>query len=200
MAIVRINRREAEDDLLPRICALTGEPTDDFKQKAFAFTPRWTGFLILLGLIPYVIVAMLLTKRMTVRLPLVREKHGHWLKMQLFILGGIFLTLILGCGGALIAGNKDTQIVGAVLGIGGVVLFVVVLVAAIVLQQRMIRPLEITDREMRLAGVHEKFKEALDAMKEERYERRERRERDEPRAPRPRGERYRRGEDDDERM
>lgn len=39
MPKIRISRREAERDLLPRVCALTGEETDDVKVKKFSWYP-----------------------------------------------------------------------------------------------------------------------------------------------------------------
>jgi hypothetical protein len=174
MASVRISRREAERGLLPRVCILTGEPTDSIKHKSFSWSPSWTILLILVGLLPYIIISLVLTKRMAVELPLVERKHGHWLIRQALVIGGVLIAIALACGGGILGSRDNDSDLGLVLVIAGLIFFLVVLIAGAILMQKAIRPLEITDFEIRLAGVHENFKGALLAMREDR-----RREKDE---------------------
>jgi hypothetical protein len=169
MATVTITRREAERGYLPAVCALTGEPTEDVKAKKFLWQPPWIAVLILTGLLPYLIVALILRKTMTVQLPLVRAKHGHWLWRTLFGVGGCLFSLALIILGAALHEPGNTgpgrMPVGPMLtGLGGVCLLVVCIML-IVLRNTSIRPAEITDTDITLAGVHQNF---VDALEEER--------------------------------
>jgi hypothetical protein len=174
MATVRIHRGEAERDLFPPICALTGVPTEAAKKKTFAWTPGWTKVLILGGLLPYVVVSMILTKRMKVKLPLREGKHGHWLVRQAFLIVGGLFAIQLACGGLFL--SPDYEKFAGIMAIGGMLLLLGVLITGLVLMNKSIHPLEITDREMRLTGVHPNFKEALEEMREDRRRAREARE------------------------
>ena len=55
MATIRLTRYEVQNNLLPPVCMVTGEPTGDTKRHTFRWTPPWVGILILGGLLPYVI-------------------------------------------------------------------------------------------------------------------------------------------------
>ena len=90
MATVRITRYEVQNNLLPHVCVVTGEPTTDIKRRKFRWTPPWVGILILGGLLPYVIVAMILRKEITMDVPSAGGKKGHWLWRQLFALFALF--------------------------------------------------------------------------------------------------------------
>jgi hypothetical protein len=71
MALVRIARYEVDQNLLPSLCIRCGRPAELWKSKKFAWYPPWVLALILIGWgIPYIIVALVLTQRMTVRVPL----------------------------------------------------------------------------------------------------------------------------------
>ncbi len=173
MAKVRISRREAEGGMLPRVCALTGVPTEDVKKKAFLWQPPWVGVLILGGVLPYVIVASIVQKRMTVQVPLIKEKHGHWAWRTLALLGGVFasLGLIIGSVVLLENGPKEVFVVALVVGL---VLFLAVLIAGLIISNQAIRPTEITDTDITLVNVHPNFVAALEDERDaedEEYER-----------------------------
>jgi hypothetical protein len=168
MATVRIHRGEAERDLFPPICALTGVPTEAVKKKTFAWTPGWTKVLILGGLLPYVVVSLILTKRMAVRLPLREGKHGHWLVRQAFLVVGVLFAINLFIIGGILAGGADDGTLSGIVAMAGILLLLFALITGLVLMNKSIRPIEITDHEMRLGGIHPNFKEALEAMREER--------------------------------
>lgn len=168
MPSIRITRHEAERGLLPPVCMITGEPTTATKRHTFRWTPPWVSILILAGLLPYVIVAMVTRKQMTFDVPVAAGRKWHWLWRQLFAIFGI-----LGCIGLVFVGialsngtnnNRVNQgpdfglITAAAAGIG----LVVTLVIALILQYTSVRPSEITDREITLAGVHENFVVALE--------------------------------------
>ena len=180
MATVRITRYEVQNNLLPQVCVVTGEPTTDIKRRTFRWTPPWVGILILGGLLPYLIVAMILRKDITVDVPIVPGKKGHWLWRQLFALFGV-----LGCIGLVVVGialsnepggrNQGPDI-GLYTALAAGVGLLFVLIVALILQNTSVRPKEITDRDITLAGVHENFVVALeeerDRDEEARQERR----------------------------
>ena len=190
MASIRITRYEAQNNLLPPVCVVTGEPTTDFKRHTFRWTPPWVGILILAGLLPYLIVALITRKDITFDIPIASRKKGHWLWRQLFAVFGV-----LGCIGLVIVGialsnqpggvNQGPDIglyTAAAAGVG----LVFVLAVALFLQFTSVRPKEITDRDITLVGVHENFIVALeeerDRDEEEEEERRDaRRAREKPR-------------------
>jgi hypothetical protein len=178
MPKVTLSRREVEDDLLPRVCVLTGVPTDDVKVKRFVWMPSWVYVTLLAGLLPYVVIALVLQKTMAVRVPLVRSKHAHWLVRQLFAVIGILAALAVfffGVVKSMDEFDQNSQQLGGILMAAGGVLFFGVLLVAAILNQSAVRPTEITDREITLTGVHENFVVALEEdrdREEEAYERR----------------------------
>ena len=102
MAYVRVSLREA-DGGLPDVCMRCGEPSSVVKTKNMSWCPPWTGILILAGLLPYLIVAMILTKRTTVQVPLCEKHKGHWFNRTMLTLGS-FLFFAVICGGAIFLG------------------------------------------------------------------------------------------------
>ena len=193
MATVRITRYEVQNNLLPHVCVVTGEPTTDIKRRKFRWTPPWVGILILGGLLPYVIVAMILRKEITMDVPIAAGKKGHWLWRQLFALFGVLSCIGLVVVGLALSHQPGGRNQGPDIGLytalaAGVGLFFV-LIIALILQNTSVRPKEITDRDITLVGVHENFIVALeeerDRDEEDRQERRAvKRERDKDREPR----------------
>lgn len=179
MARVRITRQEAERGLLPPVCALTGVPTDEVKRKSFLWQPPWIAVFLLLSPLPYLIVSLILRKTMTVRLPLVREKHGHWAWRAAVGALSIIGSIVTFIAGSVTASDRNTETIGGIMMAVGGVGFLIALIVWIVLNSNCIRPVEITDRDITLAGVHEQFVRALEDDRdrdEEEYEReRERR-------------------------
>jgi hypothetical protein len=170
MPKVRLSRREAERGLLPPVCALTGVPTEDVKTKQFWWMPSWVYVTLIAGLLPYVIIALLVRKSMTVQLPLIRGKHAHWLVRQLFALFGLLGTLVLFFVGVVLSTDTrnggQNETLGIALMAGGGIGFLVVLFGAVVFNATAIRPVEITDSHITLTGVHEEFARALEEERE----------------------------------
>jgi hypothetical protein len=152
------------------VCALTGVPTEDVKTHKFWWMPAWVYVTLVAGLLPYVIIALVTRKSMTVELPLIRGKHAHWLVRQLFALLGVLGTLVLFFVGVALSmdtrNGGERERLGLILMAGGGILFLVVLFGAVIFNATAIRPTEITDSHITLTGVHEDFVRELEEERE----------------------------------
>src|SRR5262245_15375580 len=172
MASVKMFRGEVREGRLPRICMRCGAPAELQKCKRFAWHPGWVNLLILVGILPWVIVALVLTKRMTVYAPLCRGHRNHWLIRSLIAFGGLatlaacFVATVI----ALSLGEQRAPGASNELGgyacIGSLGLLLLFLIVAVISQQTSIRPAEITDRSITLVGVAREFKDALQELDE----------------------------------
>lgn len=178
MAQVRMFLRDAEDGNIPAVCVCCGEAATTTRTKSMQWFPPWVHILILAGLLPYAIVASILTKRAKVKMPFCDQHKGHWFHRSLLMWGTFFLGLILG-GGGLILGinlerhNQDTFM--PFICIGATMLFVLWLITLTAAHYTSIRPSEITDDEVELTGVADSFSNAiLDDIEDRRSRRRER--------------------------
>jgi hypothetical protein len=170
MATVRLGRYEVKKRLLPPVCLKCGAEATAERRKNFSWSPPWIIILILFGLLPYAIVAIILTKRMTVTVPLCDQHKSHWSWRAWFIWGGFILFFILGIGAFVVLVNQENQrgrgqeMAGwlcAGTGIAGLIW----LIAAAIVQSTGIRPTEITDNTITLTHVAPDF---VTALKEER--------------------------------
>src|SRR5271166_3724350 len=95
----RVRRYVASQSQLPMICMLCGAPATTRKSKRMVYRPSWVLALILLGVLPYLIVALILEKRCVLQAPCCSRHEGHW-RMRTLILWGIFLgASVLGIAG-----------------------------------------------------------------------------------------------------
>jgi hypothetical protein len=189
MPDVRLRRYEAEDGELPRICLRCGASASVTRSKNFSWYPPWVIVLILAGVVPFAIVAMVLTKRMRLQAPLCPQHKGHWFNRNLFIVLGALALVILGVASIVLMASLDKQpgprnnLAGFLcLGVGA--LGLVWLIAVVIVQATAIRPREITDREMTLMGVAREFVDALDEYRQQ--ARKQRRDEDDQYRPPPR--------------
>ncbi len=153
---------------LPAICIKCGAPATVRKNKQFSWQPPWVPVLIIGGLLPYIIVSMILTKRKSVETPLCDQHKSYWwmypLMMWMLVLGVIAFGVVamIGLSAAGGNGNDTGELVGLACAGSGVALLVILIVAAIVNSMR-IRPTEITDRHVYLTAVSQEFADAVDA-------------------------------------
>jgi hypothetical protein len=169
MARLRLKRWEIEDYDLPPVCAKCGQPAEVHPKKTFSWHPPWVIVLILAGLLIYVIVAVILTKRMTVPLPFCERHRNYWRNRSIFIYGGLLGLLLLAVIGVIIASALDPRGQDTSLGlvcVGSGVLFLVWLIAAAIMQTTSIRPNEITDRSITLVGLSRDFVDAVEDDRE----------------------------------
>jgi hypothetical protein len=192
VANVSLGRYEIEEYDPPDACMKCGAPNTVVVNRTFAWTPPWVIITILAGLLIYVILALILTKRMSVRIPLCPEHKGHWTKRVLINL--LCFLGILGFLGLAIAASSSDDVSSAIATACWIVVlvgFVAWLILAIVLQYTAIRPTEITDRSITLTGVSPGYVEALreergDDYDDDRPRRRRRRDDDDDDRPRKR--------------
>jgi hypothetical protein len=205
MAQVRLTLREAEGRL-PAVCMVCGEEATVTKTKKMSWCPPWVGVLILAGLLPYAIVASILTKRASVKAPFCDAHQGHWFNRLMINLGTLFVCGVIGGGGFLVIWWALSQPGRPNDGPGfacllPVVMLVVWIIVLVILQQSAIRPQEITDREIVLTGICEDFVTAVEDRAEERLSARRRRryeDDDEYDDPPPRKKKRRPVDDDDD--
>jgi hypothetical protein len=169
MAEIRVRLREA-DGGLPDVCMCCGEPSTILKSKNLSWCPPWVGILILGGLLPYLIVAMIMTKRTTIQAPLCDQHKGHWFNRTLLTVGTFFLFGAIGVGAFILAGilgnngpgrRNDDSFMGMACALSAV-LGLAWLIILIIAQNTAIRPKEITDRDITLAGLSQAFVDAVE--------------------------------------
>jgi hypothetical protein len=168
MPSITLSKYECSRSLLPDVCVVCGAPATTRKARNFSWHPGWVWVLILINLIVVLIVALILTKRMSVRLPVCDQHEGYWRRRTWFYTLPTLAILLLGIGALVYLwsqppGVKD-ELTGWLCG-GSLVLLVAWIVVAAIVQATGIRATEITDRTMTLAGLHEEF---VGAVREDR--------------------------------
>ena len=162
MATLRLGERPWDEEELLGVCMKCGAPADTYKDHLFRWHPGWVFFLILVHLLVYAVVAIALTKKRRVRVPLCHAHRHHWVARQVALFVGFAFFLFLGVG-AIIAmtdsspGRRGSEAVSGLLCVGSLVVLIVWLVLVAVLQSTAIRPSEITDRDITLVGVSSAF-------------------------------------------
>jgi hypothetical protein len=148
-----------------KACLYCGAPPTVLKYRKFAWCPQWVYLLLLVGLIPCVIVAFILTKRKGLNIPLCAAHKYHWLWRNVIGLGGLLGVVGLFVAGIAMftaqpgSGQRSNDIAGLYF-LGVLLLLVVWLIALIVGQFTVIRPAKITDESITLRRVSRKFIEA----------------------------------------
>ncbi len=166
MATIRITRYEVEQNRLPPVCMITGEPTQATKRHKFRWTPPWVNLLLMACVIPGLIAAMILRQQITMDVPVAERKRYHWLWRQLLSSFGVTGCIVLVVAGIVLSDKPNIQnqpfdfgLMTASVAGGGLI---IVLVISFILQNTSVRPKEITDRDITLVGVHKHFVEALE--------------------------------------
>src|SRR5262245_56446504 len=102
MPRVILSRYECSRDRLPRVCMFCGETAADRKEMAYAWHPVWVWGLIAIFPPVGMIVAVAMTRRMTVRVPVCSRHAGFWIRRTLIILGSFAVVAGLWAGGMLL--------------------------------------------------------------------------------------------------
>src|ERR1700722_12168700 len=95
MAHLTADTREA-NGYFPAVCMVCGQPATMTKTKAMSWCPPWVGVLILFGVLPYAVVAAILTKRAAVQAPFCDRHHGHWVNRLLLLWSLVFVFGFIG--------------------------------------------------------------------------------------------------------
>ena len=152
---------------LPELCMKCGEPASVYKKRNFSWYPPWVAVLLLGGLIPFAIVALILTKKSRVEVPLCEQHKNHWLIRQLIVIGSLIAVLLFGIaatiGAAILSDQTGNDVAMPIVCVGGVFLFLGWVIVAIIAQNSSIRPREITEESITLTGVSDLFVEAYEA-------------------------------------
>lgn len=152
MARIRLHRNEAAGRL-PPLCMRCGRPAFQFESLQISWFPPWVNALMLLGVIPYLVVAPLLTRRATLLAPFCPRHRHHWHARQIAI-GLAALAFALGVGGSL-AWHPPAFLWVLV------VLFPLLVATVIVVHRTSVRAVEVTEAFVVIDGVCDEF---LDAM------------------------------------
>jgi hypothetical protein len=198
MSRLRLGLYELREYELPDVCMKCGRKAVARPSKTFAWSPPWIIVLIFAGLLPYVLVAMILTKRVTMTTPFCERHRNYWLTRALITWGGFLALIVIGVGGFVLLSvfKEEGNNVGGFFCFGLIVVGLVWLITVAVLQQSGIGPKEITDRSITLVGVSPDFVDALrEEQRDDEDEDDRRRRRDEDEEGRPR--KKRRTDDDD---
>jgi hypothetical protein len=165
MARIRVSRREADGEDFPRLCMRCGQPADCDVSQTFAWMPGWVFVFLLLGLVPFLIVALITRKTMHVVAPMCHNHAGHWRVRKLYVWLGLLFWIALGI--ALIAlGDQLPDTVKGPAILAGLLGGLVWLISAAVFAHGAIKASEIRDRGMDLVNVHRDFADAWNSWGE----------------------------------
>jgi hypothetical protein len=166
MANVRLS--DYDLDTLPDVCMKCGATATVRKSKMFSWHPPWVFVLLLIGLLPFIIVALIMTKRKTVEVPFCEAHKNHWLWRTLVIVlsfvgiavvGIVVYSAMMEPAGR--RGGAGDELIG-LLCMASVLGLIVWIILVAVLQMTAIRASEITDRGIRLSGVAPEFVSAVE--------------------------------------
>ena len=103
------------------VCVKTGRPFDQWLKQTFTYTPRWTYLLLFLGILPFVIAALLARKQVTLEFPAVAGTRSRrvGLILAIAITGFLGASLLIG---SLAGTGGGWAITGAVLIVATIVL------------------------------------------------------------------------------
>jgi hypothetical protein len=199
MAQVRIRESETRSSRLPKVCLACGEPSDTTVRKSFSWYPPWAGLLVIFGLFPALIAIAVLTKRMTVPVPMCERHRRYFSNRALLImlpLIGVVIICILGMFLPYLVLEPQTAddlrpVMYVVLGLCILGVFALILL----IQYTSIRARDLSDRGLLLTAVSQEFVDALEELRQERRSSAD----DDEEDDRPRSRRRRDDDDDDDR-
>ena len=148
---------------LPSVCMYCGAAATRRKSKMFSWHPPWVYLLLLAGLLPFVLVALIMTQRRRIDAPLCDQHRHHWGWRQALVLLSLLGVFGLIVGLAILTSAPPRQ-QPALPGEAWIALPVALLgwlILAIIVQIGTIRPTEITTYTITLTGVSEGFVDAV---------------------------------------
>lgn len=185
MASVRLHGSEVYEEDLPPVCMCCGARARFYPKKNFLWHPPWVICLLPFGLLPFAVVASILTKRMNVWAPMCNTHRNHWAWRTALMWIGLCVFVVLGFIALVLAVNQQPGQQNPAFGLvcaGLGILLLAFLITLAIVHYIAIRPTEITDSTITLTNVCDEFIIALEEEEEE-EERRSRERRRRP--PRP---------------
>ena len=147
-------------------------PATTRKGKQFSWHHPALYFTLLAGVLIYVIVALILTKRRWLSAPFCEQHKNHWLWRTAAALGGLALVAAVGAAAFMLVTSADqggSDELGGGICLGSIALLLGWLVAVVVIQLGAIRATEITDRSITLTNVAQGFLIAYEEEAERDY-------------------------------
>lgn len=174
MAKVEIFRSARRD--LPPYCMCCGEPPTTWELKRFSWAPPWVLILFFVaGLIPWLIVWLITTKRMSIEAPLCFQHRNHWKWRRSYIGFGFLVWVCLGIATGVVLSELADKEYNEEIAFGMLIAFVVWIISAALISHNGIRPEEIRDNRMVLVNVSRAFADAVEDEEDEWLERKRRR-------------------------
>ena len=164
MAVLRLESYDENVLELPEVCMQCGAPATLRKSKTFSWFPQWVWVLLFVcNVVIFAIVAMIMTKRRSVQVPLCEEHKNHWVWRQLVVVGSLLGLLAVGVASVAVLDNEGgNDPFGGILCAGSLILLVAWVIMAVIVQSTSIRAKEITDRGIVLSGVSPEFIKAYE--------------------------------------
>jgi hypothetical protein len=156
MAIIRIYNREADAESLPSICMRCGADSEKMVRQTFAWMPSWVNVLILFGLLPWLVVALVTRKSFHLTAPMCDRHVNHWRVRKLYIWVGLFCWIAFIVALIMMSKNIPEQFLTPLIGFC-VFGFLAWLIAGLLLTNGAIRAIEITDFGIDLTNVNRAF-------------------------------------------
>jgi hypothetical protein len=162
---LRIDRHQDVIDDVPHVCMKCGADAVLEKKTQFAWYPPWIWVLLFAGVLPYIILVMVLTRRQRVVVPLCDQHKNHFLFRRIFRALG-YVGLFFGAPGIFVLGfalSPRRGELASFLCVGWMgLIFLYFFGLEVWALFTKIRPSEITDREIVLTNVSPEFAIALD--------------------------------------
>ena len=145
---------------LPDICLKSNEPATKRLRRKMQWHHPAIALTILLGLLVYIIIAIILTKKATIDVPLTDAWYARRQRRLMFAWGAALAGIALMVLGVALVGQPDGDIYGWLMLIG-----LVISLGALIYGQvacPLVRPSRITDQYVWLKGVHPDFLDRLE--------------------------------------
>ena len=160
MAQITLTYGEANLGHGPQLCMECGAKAGSNLEKQFQWKPRWIGVFILMGLLPYLIAAVMTNMKMRVMVPFCEEHKNHFAKRQLFGWGGFVALVMMFCALAWVPkAALDSVLIGDMLAV------LAWLFGLAIYGQWALRPTEITTRDITLTNVSDAYVQALQQIR-----------------------------------
>jgi hypothetical protein len=78
MPKIELTRDEARQGDLPLVCMVCGEAGREYRTKVLSYSPWWIYLSIPLGPLPFLLLAVFLDRRFSIRAPLCGLHRYHW--------------------------------------------------------------------------------------------------------------------------